>query len=72
MRFVKELVNYINMSLTSSVGPSKCKVWSMDKDKERGRRLTKEELTKKLSKITTSSKLLPLLKPSQYIVCQDY
>ena len=29
-------------------------------------------LPKKLRKVTTSSKLLSLLKPSQYIVCQDY
>ena len=42
----------------------------MDKDKERGRRLTREELTKKLSKITTFSKFFTLLKPSQYIVAK--
>ena len=31
-----------------SIGPFKHEVWSMNKDKDRGRRLTREELAKKI------------------------
>ena len=42
------LLHFQMTNSSPSIGPSKCKAWSMDTDKDRGRRLKRKELTKKI------------------------